>query len=139
MELIGTCGQDGFDAGCVAGAPDVQATIAVDIYFTLDRYYSRAAPVSLSFSRVRVVPNVNAQADGLCLALDFLCSAINDYRTLIRTVVQQSFTTVLDTPGVRDQIARALLPTLRGLRIGTLNSVRVEGSDLVLSYLTDFE
>ncbi len=138
-ELIGTCGQDGFDAGCVAGAPDVEARIAVDIYFTLDRYYSHAAPISLSFSRVRVVPNVDAQADGLCLALDFLCSAINDYRGLIRTVVQQSFMNVLDTTAVRDEIARALLPSLRGLRIGTLNSVRIEGGDLVLAYLSDLE
>lgn len=138
MELIGTCGQDGFDAGCIAGAPDVQASIAVDIFFTLDRYYSRAAPISLSFSRVRVVPDVNAQADGLCLALDFLCSAINDYRGLIRTIVESSFVNVLDTPAVRDQVAVALLPSLRGLRIGTLNSVRIDGNDLVLAYLTDF-
>jgi hypothetical protein len=139
MELIGSCGQDGFDAGCVAGAPDVQARIAVDIFFTLDRYYSRAAPISLSFSRVRVVPNVNAQADGLCLAVDFLCSAINDYRTLIRNIVESNFVNVLDTPAMRDQVAVALLPTLSDLNIGTLNSVRIEGNNLVLAYLTDFE
>ncbi|QKK11645.1 MAG: hypothetical protein HND59_08650 [Pseudomonadota bacterium] len=138
-ELIGTCGQDGWDLFCGAGAPDVQASIAVDIFFTLDRYYSRTAPISLSFSRVRVVPNVDAQADGLCRVVDLLCSAISDYRGLIRTIVESSFMNVLDTPAVRDQVAIALLPSLRGLRIGTLNSVRIEGNDLVLAYLTDFE
>lgn len=139
MELIGTCGQDGFDAGCIAGAPDVQANIAVDIYFTLDRYYSRAAPVSLSFSRVRVAPNVQAQADGLCLALDFLCTMITDYRATISSIIESSFLAVLDTTAVRDEIAIALLPALADLRIGTLNSVRVDGGNLVLTYLEDLE
>ncbi len=137
MEFRGTCGQDGDNVECAAGAPDVQANISVDIYFNLVRYFSHAVPITLSYSSVRVVPQVDAQADGLCLALDFLCSAVNDYRSQIRNVIQSSFMSLLDTTTVRDDVGRALAPTLRDLNVGTLTSVRIDGSDLVLTYLTD--
>lgn len=134
-EFIGTCGQDGFDAGCIAGAPDVQASIVVDIFSTLERYYSRSAPVSLGFGGVRVVATPNAQADGLCLAFDFPCTLVNDYHALIKDIIEVNFTAALDTTRVRDDVANALLPALRDLRIGTVQSVRIEGTNLVLTYL----
>lgn len=118
MELIGDCRND---LGCLVGAPDVELDLKIDIYLTLDRHRNRPdGRWDLSFSRVNIVTNVNAQADGLCLVFDYICTAVNDYRALIRETVERNLRAQIDTPALRNQVGRALRPL--GCR-GELQSV----------------
>lgn len=135
-EFIGTCGEDGFDAGCIAGAPDVDAKLTVDIYFTLDRYSSDTVPNSISFSRIRVIGRDNAQADGFCKAIDFLCSAFNDYHVLIRRSLQSAVYSALDNKDTRDDFGQAMIPVLNGHSIdGPVQSISIGASDIIVKYL----
>ncbi|HEC20718.1 MAG TPA: hypothetical protein ENI97_15500 [Gammaproteobacteria bacterium] len=131
-EFIGECWND---LGCLAGAPDVQATISVDVFLTLGRYLSHGAPVSISFDDVRVVADPHAQADGVCLAIDFMCEAITNYQQRLKISIENALTAELDNTRVRDQVANALRPMLEDLNISRVNSAGVEGSDFVIRYI----
>jgi len=131
-EFIGTCFND---LGCIAGAPDVQANVSVDVFLTLERYYSRGAPLSISYGRVRVVANPSAQADGVCLAIDALCEAFTHYKQQIKQAIEVNLYNQLNTANVRDQVANALRSTLGALHIGRVNSAGVEGSSFIIRYL----
>jgi len=132
MEFIGTCSDD---AGCIIGAPDVQATVSVDVFLTLERYLSHGVPPSISLGTVRVVAHPHAQADGVCLAIDFMCEAFTSYQQRLKNAIESALTRELDNTRVRDLVANALRPTLAGLHIGRVNSAGVEGSDFVIRYL----
>ena len=136
VEFRGFCrpSSPGERINCALGAPDVQASLSVDIYLRLARYYSRGAPLSVSFSNVRVEAHPNAQASGFCEAID-ICNAFTDYKRLIRESVERSLLAALDTRRVRDDVANALRPSLTGFGIGAINAVRVEGNYLVIEYL----
>jgi hypothetical protein len=124
----------GEELSCALGAPDVDATLQVDIFLTLDRYYSRAAPLSISFTDIRVEAHPNAQARGFCEAID-VCNLFTNYKQRIKEAVETSLLAALNTRSVRDNVANALRPTLRGFNIGRVNSARVEGSQFVIMYL----
>lgn len=135
-EFLGFCrpSNAGEEINCALGAPDVQANLSVDIFLTLERYYSRGAPVSISFGDVRVVANPNAQAGGVCGAID-VCDLFTDYKRQIKRAIEANLRAALDTTAVRDQVANALLSTLRGLSIGRVNSAGVEGRNFVIRYI----
>lgn len=136
VEFKGHCrpGNPGERINCALGAPDVDATLSVDIFLTLDRYYSRSAPLSISFTDIRVEAHPNARARGFCGAID-ICNLFTNYKQRIREAVEVNLQAALDTGAVRDNVANALRPTLRGFNIGRVNSARVEGSQFVIMYL----
>jgi hypothetical protein len=135
-EFIGFCrpSNAGEELSCLVGAPDVQARLSVDVFLELERYYSHGAPVSISFGSVRVVANLNAQAGGICKAID-VCNLFSNYKRQIKRAIEVNLMSSLDTTAVRDQVANALLPSLRGFRIGRVNSARVEGGNFVIRYI----
>jgi len=134
-EFIGTCGEDGFDAGCAIGAPDVEANLEIYAYFSLDKFQSRDVPSGISYNGLRVIARDNAQADGVCHVLDFMCSAFNNYRVQIRRGLQTAVYSVLNNDVARNEFAKGMQEQLDAEHVGVVKSVRIDGRDLVITYL----
>jgi hypothetical protein len=132
MEFIGQCSDD---FGCIAGAPDVQAELEVDIFLTPDRFSSAEIPVGLSYGNLRVVARPNAHADGLCLVVDGICNAFTDYRDRIRRGLEANIQSALDNNQRRRDVARALQAIVDALDAREIVSVEVVGVNLVMRYL----
>ena len=132
MEFIGQCKDD---AGCIAGAPDVEARFVIDVYVALERYVRPGDSPSISYGPVRVVATPNVQADGFCLAIDGLCNLFTKYKQRIKKTIEKSLYDELNTARVRDQVANALSSTLSGLPIARINSAGVEGGNFVIRYI----
>lgn len=147
MELVGTCRDD---AGCIVGAPDVDLTLRVIIDLALAQHFVSGAGYTVSFSDVSVTAEPTTMVHGACLlnwcalvgaplpiseCVFDVCDFATGYRSTIRSAVESSIRSALDTQDVRNRVGRAIREELTRLGIGSLTGVRIEGGTLVLTYL----
>jgi len=147
MELVGVCRDD---AGCIVGAPDVDLSLRVFIDLALARHFVSGTGHTVSFSDVSVTAEPTTVVNGVCQlnwcalvgaplpiseCVFDVCDLVTSYRSTIRRVVEDSIRNALDTQDVRNRIGRAIREELTRLGVGSLTGVRIEGSNLVLTYL----
>ncbi|HEX7043552.1 MAG TPA: hypothetical protein VF203_02950 [Burkholderiales bacterium] len=147
LELVGVCRDD---AGCIVGAPDVDLRLRVFIDLALALHLVPGTGHTLSFSDVSVTAEPATVVSGACQlnwcaligaplpiheCMFDVCDLATNYRSTIRSAVEGSIRSALDTQDVRNRIGRAIREELTRLGIGSLTGVRIEGSNLVLTYL----
>jgi hypothetical protein len=143
VELKGYCWgtRSMIDLDCPVGpddsAPDIQIdNLNVRIHLPPARFVPDRGPVAVSYGTPRVVATADVQARGVCEVVD-VCGLLIDYEALILTGIETGLQGMLDQRWIKQIVAEALRAATAGPPlgpIGDVNSVRFEGSDLVIRH-----
>ncbi|MGH8950791.1 MAG: hypothetical protein ACRDX9_05140, partial [Acidimicrobiia bacterium] len=116
---------------------DVQIdNLLVAIHLPPARFVPDRGAVAISYGTPRVVASADVQARGVCEVVD-VCGLIIDYEELILSGIETGLETLLDQRWIREIVAEGLRTATAGPPygpIGDVNSVRFEGSELVIRH-----